>query len=278
MSKDQKKLAMDRREFLKLSSAMAVVAGTTLGGSTFFMSAEEAQAKEDSAKGHKWAFVIDLRRCIGCKACVVSCKTENHVALGRFRNSVKYYDYGTYPAAKRGILPWLCNHCDDPLCIKDCPADEVEKPWGKKVAATYKRPDGIVVIDQDRCIGCGNCVRDCPYGVRFMDPFTKAGGDKSELAADKCDLCQHRLEKGLVPSCVNTCPPEARAVVDLNNPNDPVNKMLEEARKKNMVRVLMPEKKTKPQCFYIDPDGMADKIFKNSPDNFNKMNKKTAKE
>ncbi|NIO07728.1 MAG: 4Fe-4S dicluster domain-containing protein, partial [Deltaproteobacteria bacterium] len=79
-----------------------------------------------------------------------------------------------------------------------------------KKRATYKRPDGAVLVDQDRCIGCGECLRYCPYKVRFFDPVKKAGGDPGEQAASKCDFCVHRLEAGVVPSCVNTCPGRAR--------------------------------------------------------------------
>ena len=198
---------MERRKFLKMGAAAA--AGGAVAGT---LTLDDIALAGVSADEHDWAFVVDLRVCSGCEACVVACKTENAGVLGKFRTGVKFHDAGTYPKARRTMVPWLCNHCDKPACVVNCPVDPVKKPWGAEVPATYKRPDGIVVIDKDRCVGCGNCVDDCPYGVRFLHPDQKAGGEPDENAADKCDLCIHRLSNGVVPSCVNTCPAGARRI------------------------------------------------------------------
>jgi tetrathionate reductase subunit B len=252
---------MGRREFLKLGAG--VLAGAAAAGPAALCGAGAAAAK--------LGFVIDLRRCSGCMACAVACKTENDVVLGKFRSGVKSHESGTYPEVARTFVPWLCNHCERPACVVNCPAEPETKPWGEAAPATYKRPDGLVVVDRERCIGCGQCVEDCPYGVRFLHPEVEAGGNPGAKAADKCDLCLHRLVNGLAPACVNTCPGSARAVVDLGDPGDPMNQALKRDRAK--VGVLLPEKGTGPQCFYIDATGRLDEAYRNASDRFQRMNR-----
>src|SRR3546814_4406200 len=95
-------------------------------------------------------------------------------------------------------LPRLCNHCDTPPCVPVCP-----------VQATFQREDGIVLVDNERCVGCGYCVQACPYDARFVNHETKT--------ADKCTFCEHRLEAGLLPACVESCVGGARVIGDLND-------------------------------------------------------------
>ena len=183
--------------------------------------------------------VIDLRKCTGCHSCSVACKAEFDVPLREWRAKVKEKEKGKYPKAKRLFLPTLCNHCDDPPCIKVCPVD-----------ATYKRNDGIVTIEEEKCIGCELCVPACPYKARFLDQRNKK--------AEKCSFCQHLIDEGVVPSCVNTCPGNARILGDLNDPKSLVSKLI--ARNKKIVKVLKPKSGTKPQVFYISPEKL--NIFK----------------
>lgn len=253
-----------RRDFVK--AAGVGVLGTTLGAST-------ATAQSDpERRGVRWGFLMDAHRCKGCLACVVACKTEFEVPLGAFRCAVKEYEYGRFPNARRAYIPTLCNQCEKPPCVEVCPTDVVEHTFTgadgstvkfKDHAATFKRPDGIVQMDYRQCVGCGKCIEACPYGVRFLhkripawkleadfgrkegDPITK----DTMLAPDKCDWCAHRLEKGVVPSCVNTCPSGARLIGNLNDPHSEVSKRL--AEHKDSVQVLLPDKGTNPQCFYI---------------------------
>lgn len=181
---------------------------------------------------HQYGMLIDTRRCSGCHACSVACKSEFDVPLGYTRSWVEYTEKGVYPNVSRAFLPRLCNQCSEPQCVSVCPT-----------GATYKRPeDGIVVIDPDICIGCKYCMQACPYDARFINPLSGA--------ADKCDFCLHRVSQGVVPSCVNTCPGRARIFGDLNDPGSEISKTLNS----NRVTVLRSEMGTKPNVFYIDAD------------------------
>jgi tetrathionate reductase subunit B len=241
------KTSSDRRKFLTIG-----------GGAALALAAVGLPSKllsKPQTKNVRWGFLIDLRKCIGCKACSVACKTEFDVRLGFFRASVKELEKGEYPKTSREFLPWLCNHCNT-----------FTFPNGDKVSykkkATYQRPDGVVLVDQDRCVGCGACVELCPYRVRYLDPSKKAGGDTDEHPADKCTLCAHRLDKGIVPSCVNTCQGHARIAGDLNDPESEISKIL----KANKTQVLLPQEKTAPQCFYMDLDPDTYKLGRDTKD------------
>ena len=226
--------ALSRRKFMRtVGTATAVAAGATVAPSPI-------RAAVTGTKP-QYAMVIDVRRCTGCQACTVACKSEYDVPLGGARSWVEYIEKGTYPNVTRSFLPSLCNNCSEPPCTPVCPVD-----------ATYRREeDGIVVIDQDECIGCRKCVQACPYDARFMNP---TAGDpavnRKKGAAEKCDFCLHRVTEGVVPSCVNTCTGQARIFGDLNDPNSEVSKLLA----KNSVTVLKPEEGTKPNVFYIAAD------------------------
>jgi tetrathionate reductase subunit B len=240
----------NRRDFLK---AGTLVAGTSLVSlRPSLLLAAQTQSGASGAK-RRWSFLVDLERCTGCKACAVACKTEFSVPLGVFRSSVKEYDSGRFPETTRDFVPWLCNHCEKPICLTECPVDEIEGTftWPDGTVetflkrATFKRPDGVVLVDYDRCIGCGACVDLCPYGVRFLNPARK-NSDGDEVA-DKCTLCAHRLEAGSVPACVNTCPTEARLVGDINDPNSEISRRM----KGKTGQVLLPDKGTQPNCHYL---------------------------
>lgn len=192
----------------------------------------DAKAARKEGEAAHYAMVIDTRKCVGCHACSVACKAEFEVPLGVHRSWVEYVEKGEYPNVSRSFLPRLCNQCSEPGCVSVCPT-----------GATYKRKeDGIVVVDHDICIGCKYCMQACPYDVRFINPNTGT--------ADKCDFCLHRVEQGLVPSCVNTCQGKARVFGDLNDPESEVSKLIAT----NPVTVLRPEMGTKPNVFYIAAD------------------------
>jgi tetrathionate reductase subunit B len=180
----------------------------------------------------QYGMVIDTRRCVGCHACSVACRSENNTPMGDHRSWVEYIEKGTFPDASISFLPRLCNQCDEPQCASVCPTN-----------ATYKRAeDGIVVVDGDICIGCKYCIQACPYDARYLNPETGV--------ADKCDFCVDRVAQGLEPACVVTCFQRARIFGDLNDPNSEISRLIAN----NTVSVLRPEMGTKPNVFYIDAD------------------------
>ena len=260
---------MNRRKFLGSAGAVGVAAVGTAALATPGVS-------EAAAKAPRWAMVMDLRLCIGCRACTVACKSENDVSLGRFRAVIQEKTIGTFPNTKKAFLPLMCNHCEGnekdgvPPCVKACPEFPGERRKfktsdGKTIryrhGATYKRPDGLILIDKDLCIGCGKCIDACPYGVRSFDPFVKAGGDPTKQAADKCDMCVNRIDNGVEPSCVNTCQGRARIFGDLNDPSSSVSKLVKEHNLATDDNVLLAEEGTVPHVFYIDPDNLLKALY-----------------
>ncbi|MFQ5618091.1 MAG: 4Fe-4S dicluster domain-containing protein [Rhodospirillales bacterium] len=125
-------------------------------------------------------------------------------------------------------VPKMCNHCADPPCVQVCP-----------VGATFRTPEGFVLIDPEHCIGCAYCVQACPYGARYINPETHK--------ADKCTWCYHRVKNGKLPACVTVCPNKARLFGDLNDPESEVAKIFED----NKYMVLKPAMHTGPMCFYV---------------------------
>jgi len=175
----------------------------------------------------EWAMVIDYTKCIGCQACAAACIAENRrvpalnvidkVAKGlstlydlesfKLRTQVHSVTYGKYPNVREVFIHRICLQCDNPPCVAVCPT-----------GATYQRPDGIVLVNEKKCIGCRYCEYACPYNARFWDDTYNR--------MDKCTFCEHLLEVGQEPACVNTCPAHARIFGDLDNPNSEVSKLI----------------------------------------------------
>jgi Fe-S-cluster-containing dehydrogenase component/formate-dependent nitrite reductase membrane component NrfD len=182
----------------------------------------------------KYAFVIDQRKCIGCHACTVACKAEHDVPIGVYRTWVKYIEKGEFPHSRRYFLVNRCNHCDDAPCVAICPTK-----------ALYKRGDGIVDFDSNRCIGCKSCMQACPYDALYIDP-------NSHTAA-KCNYCAHRTEVGLEPACVVVCPARAIVAGDMHNPETEIARIIA----REPVRVRKPEQGTKPNVYYLGAEEAA---------------------
>ena len=179
----------------------------------------------------KFGFVLDNRKCIGCHACTVACKSEHDVPVGVNRTFVKQTEKGEFPNTKRLFSVTRCNHCTDAPCVEICP-----------VECLHIRPDGIVDFNSDRCIGCKSCMQACPYDALYIDPETHT--------AAKCNYCSPRIDIGLEPACVNVCPEHAIISGDMDNPDSEISKLL--AGENVMVR--KPEKGTGPNVFYINAD------------------------
>ena len=196
--------------------------------------------------------VIDLDTCVGCHACAVSCKEWNTGGFaapltdtdpygaepdGVWFNRVHAFEVGEGATGRTVYFPKSCLHCDEPACVTVCPT-----------GASYKREeDGIVLVDEDRCIGCKLCSWACPYGAREYDAF--------EGVMKKCTLCIDRIynenleEVDRVPACVSTCPVSARHFGDFNDPDSDVSRLTAERGGFD----LMPESGYRPVNKYLPP-------------------------
>lgn len=152
----------------------------------------------------RYAMVIDQERCVGCQSCTVACKSEWDVPNGFARTRVRPAGMrGTYPNFSSTFCVSQCNHCERPSCVPACPT-----------GATYQDSSGVVRVNKELCIGCGTCVAACPYSARYVD--------STKGVVDKCDFCAARLERGLEPACVLTCPSKAKIFGNLEDSNSTV--------------------------------------------------------
>lgn len=141
--------------------------------------------------GRQIAFFVDATRCTNCKTCEVACKDANGAGVGRRMRKVRTFEGGEFPAVFAYNISMACNHCEDPACVRQCPAK----------AYTKRESDGIVIHDPERCIGCRYCVWVCPYGAPQYD--------EREGRVRKCNLCVEELERGGTPICASSCPQRA---------------------------------------------------------------------
>jgi len=246
-----------RRAFLAGGTRLLVLSVPAAAAWDYVARGEASAAPDYQAANHWWAFTVDIDRCIGCGKCVRACKAENDVPAEphTFRTWIERYavdpldpehprvespnggadgfaDVAGSADVKTFFVPKLCNHCVDSPCVQVCP-----------VGATFDSPDGVVLVDQQRCLGCRYCVQACPYGCRYIDPRTHT--------VDKCTLCYHRIARGLTTACCEVCPTAARVLGDLKDPKDPIHAFLRE----NRVLVLKPNLATGSKNYYKGLDG-----------------------
>src|SRR6266540_435490 len=175
----------------------------------------------------RFGMVIDSARCIHCAACLVACRAENAVPDGHSRNRVSEEESGVYPRVTVVMAPSQCMQCEDAPCVRVCPT-----------GASYRDANGVVLINADDCIGCRYCVEACPYDARYFD--------EESGTVDKCTFCRHRLDEGLEPACVTTCPTRARVFGDVADADSPISRLL--ARTRTEVRKA--QAGTEPKVFY----------------------------
>jgi len=207
--------------------------------------------------GKKFVMVIDLSRCKNVKACQTSCNHMHQVHPGQ--NWIKVLEMKDADHSAPYWEPTTCMHCDEPPCVKVCPVD-----------ATFKRQDGIVLIDSDRCIGCRFCMAACPYSTRVFnwdepvltnevaeqDYSCETSMPQKKGTVGKCDFCPDMTRKGELPHCVSACPNGVFAFGDENE--DTVTNGAETFRFSELIKDkagyrLMEDLGTKPRVYYLPP-------------------------
>jgi len=256
---------IDRRKFLTIAglSAAAAIGRKTLGQTPSSSASDWARLPEENPlTAHRWAMVVDLKKCReegDCTKCIEACHLAHNVP--RFDNpkdEIKWIWKEEYESAfpmqehhfvqkdlNRQHVLVFCNHCDNPPCVRVCPTK-----------STWRRDDGIVMMDMHRCIGCRYCVAACPYGSRsfnWRDPrpfIEKATADfptRSRGVVEKCNFCAERLSRGQLPACVEACEAGALTFGDLEDPDSPVRELLS----RNFTIRRKPNLGTQPEVYYI---------------------------
>ena len=252
-------MKITRKEFLRITGLAAAGAGAAKAVQGFTSAGPEPSA---AGAGKRWGMAIDFRKCRAgkdCEDCLSACRLAHNIPeIPETEREVKWIwkeryekvfpfqqsDY-TRQAFEGHVLPVLCNHCADPACVRVCPT-----------AATWKREDGIVMMDWHRCIGCRYCMAACPYGSRsfnWSDPrpyirnLTSEFPTRSKGVVEKCNFCEERLANGRLPACVEACREKALVFGDLNDQSSPLRLLL---RARYSLR-RQPELGTGPSIFYL---------------------------
>ncbi|MCW5977134.1 MAG: 4Fe-4S dicluster domain-containing protein [Bryobacteraceae bacterium] len=238
-------MILDRKSFLRLTG-LSVLARKLVAAVT----------------PKRWAMVVDARKCLqkeGCQKCIEACHRMHNVpAFAEPRHEVRWIwkepferafpsqeNLYSQAAFRDKPFPVFCNHCDNPPCVRVCPT-----------GATWKRDDGIVMMDWHRCIGCRYCVAACPYGSRsfnWLDPRPRLTQMNAEFptrtkgVVEKCTFCEERLARGEAPACVEACPEKAMVFGNLADPASEVRQLL---GARYTVR-RKPELGTRPEVYYI---------------------------
>ena len=181
----------------------------------------------------RYGVLIDLRKCVGCHTCTVACQNENKLPFDMKWNRVlRMGPVGTYPDLKAYSIPVPCMHCKEAPCVEGCPT-----------GASYRTKEGIVLVDENKCVGCKFCMVVCPYDARSYDA--------EKGVVKKCVMCVERVAQGMQPRCVETCQLKARTFGDIDDENSEIRMYIDAYEAKP----LYPELGTEPVVYYIMPEG-----------------------
>jgi molybdopterin-containing oxidoreductase family iron-sulfur binding subunit len=207
----------DRRQFLGFAAAAALAPGLRL------IELAQARSPEEAASAlRRWGLLIDVEQCADCNVCVTACHEENGVTShGRPATDAQWIRKVSLRDRATGhvqTLPLMCQHCEHPPCVDVCPT-----------GASFKRADGIVLVDKHTCIGCRYCVMACPFGARSFihEPVTGQKPDvpRGKGTVESCTLCVHRVDRGQIPACVEACS-QAMVFGDLNDSSSEIHRRL----------------------------------------------------
>jgi phenylacetyl-CoA:acceptor oxidoreductase 27-kDa subunit len=273
MNEHDDTVLVTRRELFRIliGAGISVTAAAALAGPVApviedFVTRISSQVPDtsgDPSQPH-WGMVIDLSKCIGCRYCVFACQATNDT-VDDMRWNIHFLD--ETPTGKAFHMTRPCLHCQNAPCVHVCP-----------VGATYKRADGLVMMDYDKCIGCRYCEAACPYGARVfnwearsddMNAYSPEWGSpevnkRERGVVEKCTFCVHRLDAGLArgltpgidaeatPACVNICPVGARTFGNLNDPNSPISRLIATTPTFRLREDLG----TDASVYYVPPEGL----------------------
>ncbi len=253
-----------RRDFLKIAGLAALGLAVAKPVLDILAHLKPAAASADGKPlvAKRWVMTVNTKACAeleNCTVCIDACHSVHNVPQMKTKEEIKWIWKAPYekvfPEQEYKLLEGdfketptivLCNHCDNPPCVKVCPT-----------RATWKREDGIVMMDYHRCIGCRYCMGGCPYGARSFNwrdprPFIKEINldypTRTKGVVEKCNFCAERLAIGLLPACVEACPQKALTFGDLEDPDSAVREIL---RTEHIIQRL-PELGTKPSIYYIE--------------------------
>lgn len=207
---------LQRRNFLKTAAGAAMV--TVAPGMLLF---DVAHGNPQSVGKVRWGMLIDTAACVpGCNDCVSACNKENGLSGGTEPTDsqwIRKIEIKDISSGREVSLPMMCQHCELPPCVDVCPTN-----------ASFKRADGIVLVDKHRCIGCRYCMMACPYKARSFvhEPVFDQNPDvpRGKGTVESCTLCVHRIDQGGHPACAEACANKVILFGDLNDPNSEIAK------------------------------------------------------
>jgi len=243
---------MDRRKLLKAGGILLGVPACACGLPVLSVDSSGTEGAGSTSDLPRWGMVIDVSKCRSdCTACLDACREENNLAAAENKNTDIHFIRKVSIRRKHSAdavetpVPLLCNHCENPPCVQVCP-----------VKASYQRPDGIVLVDPHRCIGCRYCLIACPYNARYFNykqsheaPSNPDYPARSHGVSESCTFCAHLVDQGKTPACVSACEQQGAGALlfgDLNDADSEVSRVVAG----NQARGLREDLGTHPKVYY----------------------------